>query len=722
MSHPKCLGLTGARHTAIKQPKSAREFSLPRYRIGIDVGGTHTDMVLLETAPDGAAGAWRIAKIPSTPHNPALAVLAGMQQFIDEGVGPAELDFFSHGTTATTNALLEMRGAKTGVLINAAMRGILEVQSQARDGWPPFDHLFRKPEPLARPAFVREIAGRMDYAGREIEPLDEAAVAAAAQELAAKGATSFAVCFLFSFMNEAHESRAAQIIRSVAPGAFVSCSSQVLPRIREWPRYSTTMLNAYLGPVLQRYCRDMAQGLDDLDVTTQQRFLMQSNGGVMPLLANAETHAVRTLLSGPAAGVGCASYLLARQQGWRNLVTMDIGGTSCDIAFVEGGEPVEQSESMVDGRIVGVPAFDIATVAAGGGSIAWINDGGMLEVGPHSAGADPGPACYGKGGTQPTVTDANVVRGALNPDFFLGGKARLDAGAARAAIEERVARPMAMDVITAASGIVRIVNARITDAIRVEAAKKGIDLTGHTLVPFGGAGPVHAAQVAEDLHMPRVLVPLNPGAFSALGLLCTDVRHDYMRSEMAAIATLDPAHAEECFAALERAAAEEIAAEGLKGAAIRYARELDLRYEGQGYELRVPLDGLPNPLDAPTLLQIAERFHDIHTAVHGHAARDAVIEVVSYRLRASVAMPKVSSAATAPAQARAAKPIGDREITLGPDRVLRAAVWRRDRLAPGWQTQGPAIVEQPDATTIVPDGWNVRCDGHMNLLLERLSK
>ncbi len=298
---------------------------------------------------------------------------------------------------------------------------------------------------------------------------------------------------------------------------------------------------------------------------------------------------------------------------------------------------------MIDGRIVGVPAFDIATVAAGGGSIAWISEGGMLEVGPQSAGADPGPACYGRGGTQPAVTDANVVRGALNPDFFLGGKARLDAGAAHAAIEKNIAQAMGTDVITAASGIVRIVNARITDAIRVEAAKKGIDLSGHTLVPFGGAGPVHAAQVAEDLGMPRVLVPLNPGAFSALGLLCTDVRHDYMRSEMTAIARLDPGHAEECFAVLEQGAAEEVAAEGLQGADIRYAREFDLRYEGQGYELRVSLEGLARPLDAGALLQIAERFHDLHTAVHGHAARDAVIEVVSYRLRASVTMPKAAS-------------------------------------------------------------------------------
>lgn len=693
---------------------------MARFRIGIDVGGTHTDMVVLETGADRSAGRWRIAKIPSTPDNPARAVLAGMQQFIDEGIAPADVEFFSHGTTATTNALLEMRGARIGVLINAGHRGILEVQSQARDGWPPFDHLFQKPEPLARPAFVREIVGRIDYAGGEIEALDEAAVREAARTLANAGAKSFAICFLFSFMNNKHEEAAAQIIREEVPGAFVSCSSQVLPRIREWPRYSTTLVNAYLGPVLAHYCGDMAAGLDALSVLTKQRFLMQSNGGVMPLLANAETHAVRTLLSGPAAGVSCASYLLGQRQGWRNLVTMDIGGTSCDIAFIEAGEPVEHSESVLDGRVIGVPSFDISTVAAGGGSIARIDDAGLLEVGPASAGADPGPACYGRGGNEPTVTDANILRGALNPDYFLGGKARLDPEAARTALDMRVGQSLGLDEIEAAIGVVRIVNARISDAIRVEAAKKGIDLTGHTLVPFGGAGPVHAAQVAEDLGIPRVLVPLNPGAFSALGLLCTDVRHDYMRSEMTDISSLDPNHAEQCFSSLETLANAEISGEGLAEMAITHHRQLDLRYTGQGYELRVSLEDFPRPLTQAALRDITERFHSQHDAAHGHAALDAGVEVVSYHLRSSVGMPKaqLDSALNQP-ETGDAKPLGQRQLALGAGRTLQADIWRRESLAPDWRTQGPAIIEQPDATTIVPDGWLVRCDNDSNLILER---
>lgn len=689
---------------------------MKRYRIGIDVGGTHTDVVLT----DASAASYRIEKLPSTPHNPAIAVLAGVERLLASGVEPHEIDFFGHGTTATTNALLEMNGAKTGVLINAGMRGVLEVQSQGRDGWSTFDHFFQRPEPLVRPAFVREIHGRVDYRGHEIEPLDEAAVREAARALHAQGVVSFAVLFLFSFMNDAHEKRAAALIREEAPGAFVSCSSAVLPRIREWPRYSTTIVNAYLAPVLARYCADVAEGLDGLNVTTRQRFLMQSNGGVMPLAADAEAHTVRTLLSGPAAGVRGASYLLGQLQGWRNLVTMDIGGTSCDIAFIEGGEPLEHADGVIDGRIVGAPALDIATVAAGGGSIAQLDAAGMPQVGPRSAGASPGPACYGRGGAQATVTDADLVCGALNPDFFLGGKAKLDLAAASDAIRRTIAEPMGIDVVTAASGIVRIVNARMTDAIRIEAAKKGVDLSDHTLVPFGGAGPVHAAQVAEDLGVPRVLVPRNPGAFSALGLLCTDVRHDYLRSELAALGELAPAHGHACFADLEARARAELAAEGLSASGAQFARACDMRYAGQGYELRVSLDGLPEPLDADALAALEERFHAQHAAVHGHSAKDTPVEIVSYRVRASAPMPKYApTAETAAPQGPAPRPHGSRRLTLGPGRTVEAALWRREELSAGWTGEGPAIVEQVDSTTIVPDGWSVRCDAWGNLVLER---
>ncbi len=688
---------------------------MARYRIGVDVGGTHTDLVLT----DDEARAYRIEKVPSTPHNPAIAVLAGVRRLIDSGVSADEIAYFAHGTTATTNALLEMNGARTGVLINEGLSGVFEVQSQGRDGWSPFDHFFRRPEPLARPRFMRGVKGRINYRGEEIEPLDEDGVRAAVRDLAGLGVESIAVCFVFSFMNDAHEKRVAQIAREEAPGVLVSLSSAVLPRVREWPRFSTTLLNAWLAPVLARYCREIGEGLDAAGVLTRQRFLMQSNGGVMPLAADAEVHAVRTLLSGPAAGVRGASWLLGQVQGWRNLVTMDIGGTSCDIAFIQSGEPLEQADSVIDGRVVGVPALDVTTVAAGGGSIARLDAAGMPQVGPRSAGAAPGPACYGRGGLEPTTTDANLVCGALNPDYFLGGEMKLDLAAAREAIRTRLAEPMGVDEETAAAGVLRIVNAHMSDAIRIQAAKKGLDLAGHTLVPFGGAGPAHAALVAEDLGIARVLVPRNPGAFSALGLLCTDVRHDYLRSEMASLAALDPAHAEACFAALEAQARAELAHEGLDAESAALEREMDLRYAGQGYELRVALRGLPQPLDAAALGEIARRFHTQHAAVHGHSAEDADVEVVSYRLRAIAPMRKYTPAPEPVHAVADPQPRGMRRVTLGPERAFDAVVWRREDLHSGWFSKGPLIVEQRDSTTLAPDGWAARCDEWGNLVLER---
>ncbi len=385
---------------------------------------------------------------------------------------PEEIGFFAHGTTVTTNALLESKGNPVGLLINDGYGAITEVQTQARDEGNPFDHLFAKPAHIAPPETTRGIGGRIDYLGNELAPLDEDAVARAATELAAKGISSFAACYLFAFMNDAHERRTAEIIRDVAPDSFVSLSSEVLPRIREWPRYSTTLVNAYLVGVLARYIADLAAGLDARGATTRRRFLMQSNGGVMPLSANAESQTVHTLLSGPAAGVQGTAYLLGIQQGIRNIVTMDMGGTSCDIAFIQDGAPLEHAEAIIASRIVAVPALDVATISAGGGSIARVNAAGLLEVGPDSAGADPGPACYGKGGDLPTVTDADLVAGALNPDFFLGGRVSLDLVASKSAIRARVAEPMNADLRTAASGIQRVVNARMADEIRVQAAKK----------------------------------------------------------------------------------------------------------------------------------------------------------------------------------------------------------------------------------------------------------
>ena len=689
--------------------------SAARYRLGVDVGGTHTDLVLL----DSASGDLLVEKVASTPKNPADGVLAGVARFIARGIPPAEIGFFSHGTTITTNALLEMRGAKVGLLITKGFRAVQEVQNQARDG-NLFEYFHAKPAPIAPQSLTREIPERCDYAGNVLLTLDQTAVRQAARELKAAGVESIAVCYLFSFMNPAHEQQTRALLREECPGIHVSLSSEVLPRIREWPRLSTTLLNAYLEPVMVRYVADLNAGLDAAGLRTRQRFLMQSNGGVMPFSAAiAGGRTVHTLFSGPAAGAQASAYL-AREDARIGLITLDMGGTSADIACIEGGAPLEVTEAVIARRQVDVPALDMTTISAGGGSVAWIDGSGVLSVGPHSAGADPGPACYGRGGMRPTVTDADLVCGYLNPGYFLGGAQTLDVEASHAALERDVADPLRMDVMAAAVGIQRIVDMRMADAVRVFAAKRGVDLSAFTLLPFGGAGGVHAAAVASELGMRRILVPPQPGAFSALGLLCTDVVHDYMRSELRPLAEITAAHAEQIFQELERKARDELEVEGMDSGAGSFARELDLRYSGQGYELRIPLAGLLEGEIAPaTLSAIRERFDTRHAELHGHAAKERPVEVVSYRLRLRLPVPKYEPRKAAPA----ASEQRDEHAVKGKRPVwfyggtVQATLYDRGRLAIGAVLDGPAVVEQFDATTVVPLGWRGHVDAYRNLIL-----
>jgi N-methylhydantoinase A len=756
-----------------------------RYRIGVDVGGTHTDLVLYNVT----TGALLVEKVASTPNNPAAGVLNGIANFVRRGIDPGEIDFFAHGTTITTNALLEMRGASVGLLITKGYRAVQEIQNQARDG-NLFDYFYEKPVPIAPQSRTREIAERTDYQGNVLIALDCAAVRRAAQELKAAGVQSIAVCYLFSFMNPTHEQETRALILSEFPGVHVSLSSEVLPRVREWPRLSTTLVNAYLEPVLVRYIGDLNRGLDAAGVPTRQRFLMQSNGGVMPFAAAiAGGKTVHTLLSGPAAGAQAAAYLAGplrslfspppcgegsgvgvgrdgtavphgttphpdpppaetaytrvsgTQQSDRNrqqpisiggrekregsphsLVTLDMGGTSADIAFIEGGAPLEVTEGVIARRQVDVPALDLTTISAGGGSIAAVDSGGRLTVGPISAGADPGPACYGRGGTQPTVTDADLVCGFLNPDYFLGGTQRLDIVAAQKALQRHVADPLRISMFAAAAGIRRIVDIRMADEVRVFAAKRGVDLTAFTLLAFGGAGAVHAAAVAEELGMTRILVPPRPGAFSALGLICTDVVHDYMRSELKPLSQVDADHAEAMFAGLETKARVDIETEGLDAARANYCRELDLRYAGQGYELRTPLDGLfDERVSAATLAAARVRFDERHAQIHGHSAKDRPVEIVSYRLRLRVEVPKFErreEAWSSPGPARNARK-GEREVWFGGAHAVVSALYERDKLDPGAVLTGPAIVEQFDATTAIPPGWRATVDGFRNLVMSK---
>lgn len=689
-----------------------------RYRLGVDIGGTHTDLVLLDTE----SGRMTVEKVSTTPKNPALGVLDGVARFTARGIDPREIGFFGHGTTITTNALLEMRGAKVGLLITRGYRAVQEVQIQARD-INPFDFFYSKPQPIAPQSLTREISGRCDYQGNVLLPLDAEEVRRAVRELQAARVESIAVCYLFSYANPSHELETRRILQEEFPGVSVSLSSEVLPRIREWPRLSSTLLNAYLEPVLVRYIAHLTKGLDETGFTTQQRFLMQSNGGVMPFSATiAGGRTVHTLFSGPSAGAQASAHM-AKAEAHSGLVTLDMGGTSADIAFIEGGAPLEVTEGVIARRQLDVPALDMTSISAGGGSIASIDGGGLLTVGPESAGADPGPACYGRGGTRPTVTDADLVCGFLNPDYFLGGAQTLDAHAAACALDTEIARPLKMATLEAAAGIRRIVDIRMADAIRVFAAKRGVDLTAFTLLPFGGAGGVHAAAVAEELGMRRILVPQHPGAFSALGLLCTDVVHDYIRSGLQPLAELLPDEAERVFAQLQAKAESELEAERLNAVDASYTREMDLRYAGQGYELRTSLEGLyRKALTTDSLSALRGRFDERHAQIHGHAAKERPVEVVSYRLRLRVAVPKFQPL-TEP-EPKVPRPLqaalkGRRGVYFEASGPEAAHIYERDRLDIGAIVCGPAIVEQFDATTVIPMRWIGTVDALQNLVLQK---
>lgn len=684
---------------------------MARYRLGVDVGGTNTDLVL----HDEVSAEQLIEKLPSTPSNPAEAVLQGIERLVTRGVSPKDIVFFAHGTTVTTNALLELKGVKIGLFITEGYTGVIDVQTQTRAG-NMFDYTFQRPEALVSREFICEIRGRVDHRGAEIVPLDLERVRASAEDMARKGIRSFAICYLFSFMNRRHEQATADVIRAVVPDATISMSSSVMPRIREWPRFSTTMLNAYLEPILVRYIDNLARGLDKLGVEREQRFLMQSNGGVMPFSGvTAGGNTVHTLLSGPAAGVQGACHLLAGMQTFRNLITMDIGGTSCDIAFIEGGTALEISECSIDGRQIDVPSLDIVTIAAGGGAIARVDRGGFLIVGPDSAGAVPGPACFGRGGSVPTITDAYVECGLVSAENFLGGTQMIDPAAAHRAIETHLAKPLQISCIDAAVGVMRVVNARIADEIRLQAAKKGVDLSTFTLVAFGGAGPVHAAAVAEELGIGTVLVPFSPGAFSALGLLCSDIIHDFLRSDPSDMNQLTPEAVASHFTTLEAEALAALAAEKLSPQDCEFIREFDMHYAGQGYELRVGLGDAEGALDLDAL---RERFHRLHELHHGHSARDRTVDIVSYRLRARIRTRKVALQAKAHAPG-AGCAAGMRDIRFGSAAAVATPIMSRADLMRAGSRAGPAIIVQFDTTTVIPPGWIARADAAGNVIVER---
>ena len=669
---------------------SSDQAATPRQIVGVDTGGTFTDFVLLE---DGQV---RVHKVLSTPDNPARAILQGLAEV---GAGGA-LAAVVHGSTVATNAVLEHKGVRTGLITTAGFRDVLEIGRQTRPKL--YDLRVEKQPPLVERALRREVLERLDERGGVMIPLDPATVRAAIDALRDAGVESVAVCLLFSFADPVHEATVAAAARTA--GFHVSASHEVLPEFREYERTSTVVLNAYVAPMMDRYLGWLE---DELPGHAPLR-IMQSNGGSISA-ATARREAARTLLSGPAAGVVGAAFV-AEASGFSQTITFDMGGTSTDVALVDGAI-TETTDGRIGGYPTKLPMIDIHTVGAGGGSIGWFDAGGALRVGPASAGADPGPAAYGAGGTEPTVTDANVVLGRLIPDAFLGGAMRLDVDAARRAVE-LVAGRLGSSIEAAALGMVRVANANMEAAIRVISVERGHDPRRFTLVAFGGAGPLHACELASALRIPRVLVPATPGVLSALGMLAADIIKDYVRTVMVAAvgaqAVVAPVLAE-----LDARGGDDLRAEGLSPEEIEIEQFLDLRYVGQSYELVVPYTG--------DVGAAVEAFHVAHERRFGYSDPGEQVQVVNCRVKARgrAQRPAIE---TRPIDAAAtATPAGTRAVVFahGQEAASRATpIYDRATLVAGARVTGPAIVTQYDTTTVLPPGWRARVDAVGNLIAE----
>jgi N-methylhydantoinase A len=682
---------------------------MAEWMVGVDTGGTFTDLVAFEPL----TGELRTIKVPSVPADPSSAVINALDELFRSGLAPREIGFLVHGTTVATNAVLESAGVRAGLLITRGFRAVYEARGWVRpDPAELLDTFFRKPALLVPQSRTEEIPERMDYRGTVLEPLDEQAVRAAARRLKARGVQAVAVCYLFSFRNPLHEERTAEILAEEEPAWRISLSSRVLPVIREYPRLSTTVVDAYVGPIMERYLINLDRRLKERGITTPQIFLMQSNGGLMRITMGAR-FPNQTLTSGPAAGV-VAGAALARGTGRRNFVTLDIGGTSTDISVIADARASETSSGRIAGQDIGTPMLAVHTLGAGGGTVAWIGRDGLMKVGPQSAGAVPGPACYGRGGTAPTVTDANLILGALGTKSVLGGRMALDRKLAEQAIMD-VARPLGLDLVTAAAGIVKIVNTNMAVDLRLAFQSRGEDPRRFALLAFGGAGPLHAAYLARDLGIPEVVVPLHPGLTSAMGLLQTDVRHLYLRSAVGLLSSYPLDEINAIFAELRRRAMDDVSEEGLDVTQLRLKQQIDLRYLHQGYHLTV--DGPDGEITQTHKQPIKAAFDDLHRRTYGASAPEEDAELVTLRVVSEVPVPHLRLPRIAAGRVADAR-IDERPLyDLTTAEFANAYVYDRARLGADDRIAGPAIVEQYDSTTVVLADQALTVDDFGNLLI-----
>jgi N-methylhydantoinase A len=687
------------------------------WRLGVDIGGTFTDVVLAEEGGERVA----VVKVSTTPRDLARGVLDALATALKgHGLAPLDVGFLAHATTVVTNALLEGKGARTALITTRGFRDVLELRRSARAAL--YD-LFQDAPAVLVPRHHRlEVTERVDAQGAIVEPLREEEVDDAIDFIKRHDIQAVAVCLLYSFLNDTHERAIGTRLRAALPGLPVFLSYEVLPEIREFERASTTAVCAYVGPLLASYLGRLEASITGMGLPAP--YVMGSSGGLFTVDEGLQMPAM-AVESGPAAGV-IAAALAGKQLGLPNVISFDMGGTTAKVSLIEGGEIKTTSEYEVGGGAharrwlhgtghpIRVPVIDLAEVSAGGGSIAWVDPAGALRVGPRSAGAEPGPACYGHGGAEPTVTDADLILGYLNPIALLGGALPVHLDRARSAIETRVGRPLGLDAMRAAAAIVDVVDAGMAAALRIVSVERGYDPREFTLVAFGGGGPVHAARLAEELDIRRVVVPPIPGGFSALGLVASDVRRDYARTFYTPLQAAAPGAIATACKAMEVAARDTLARAGVPPRHREITRAADLRYRRQAYELTVPMT--PGPITVATLARLAADFHDKHRLTYGHANPDEPVQLVNLRVAAVGRLEGLALGRGGPTHGSAApssRPVYFRETGLA-----ACDVRSRSALAPGVEAVGPLIVEAEDTTIVVPPGWRLRAGTGDFIVLE----
>jgi N-methylhydantoinase A len=687
------------------------------WRIGFDIGGTFTDLAMIQEE----TGVMEIWKVPSTPKRPYEAGLAGLQSILYRaGVSPKDIQFLVHGSTVAINAILEHKGAKVGLITTEGFRDVLEIgriiRGRAGDisGEALYDPQYEK-SPTLVPRHLRlGVRERIGPWGDIVEPIDETNARETVRKLIEFGVEAVAVCLLHSYANPSHEKRLAELVLKEAPEIVTCLSSAILPQYREFERMSTTVLNAYVAPIVDRYLVGLERELRERGFEAEVH-IMQGVGGVMSARA-ARERAVHTATSGPVGGVLWASFV-GQHAGEPNVISMDMGGTSTDVSLIRDNKPSVARESFLGDYPAAIPLIDINCIGAGGGSIAWMDSGGMLRVGPQSAGADPGPACYAKGGTEATITDANLLLGRLNPENILGGEMHMDREASEAAIA-RLGEKLKLNPLDVAWGIIRVANANMLKAIRLVSIERGHDPRDFALVSFGGSGPLHAEALARALGIPRVLIPRHPGVSSALGMLTADIKRTYSQTYLSDIKKVDPSELMAIFQTMEKQATAWLARHHIPPSRMLLLREMDMRYIGQGHEITISVNG--NTFDRKTIASIEANFHTTHQRTYTHSSPGELVEVVNTRLTA------IGSIGYINLETRQTLDEGFEGALRGTRSVyfeetggfVDCPIYEREALSAGAVLVGPAIVEQLDSTTVIAPGEKARVDRYSNLLME----